>query len=137
MLKKQHQDIASNILVLVYYKRKKKTVTSDITKVICVHAKSLQSCPTLCNRLDYSPPGFSLHVILQARILEQVAMTSSRGSPQPRDRTHISYVPCIFRQVLYQWCHLGTVPLDITKARTQENEDKCSSFRPVIKFFLF
>ena len=55
----------------------------------CVNAKSLQSCPTLC---DYglSLPGFSVHGILQARILEWVVMPSSRGSSRPRDRTQIS-----------------------------------------------
>ena len=42
-----------------------------------MHAKSLQSCPTLCNPMDHSPPGFSVHGILQARILEGVAMPSS------------------------------------------------------------
>ena len=36
----------------------------------CVHAKLLQSCPTLCNPMDYSCPGSSVHEILQARILE-------------------------------------------------------------------
>ena len=44
-----------------------------------VHAKSLQSCPTLCDPMDCSPPGSSAHGILQARILEWVAMPSSRG----------------------------------------------------------
>ena len=40
-------------------------------KSVCVmHAKSLQPCPTLCDPMDYSPPGFSVHGILQARILE-------------------------------------------------------------------
>ena len=43
------------------------------------HAKSPQSCLTLCNPMDCSPTGFSVHGILQARILEQVAMPSSRG----------------------------------------------------------
>ena len=43
-------------------------------------AKSLQSCPTLCNPMDCSPPGSSAHGILQARILEWVSMPSSRGS---------------------------------------------------------
>ena len=46
-----------------------------------------QSCPTLCNHMDRSPPGSSVHGILQARTLEWVAMPSSRGSSQPRDRT--------------------------------------------------
>ena len=49
--------------------------------------KSLQSCPTLCNPVGCSPPGSSVHGIHQARILERVAMPSSRGSSPPRDRT--------------------------------------------------
>ena len=58
----------------------------------CVHAKSLQLCPTLCNSVDCSPPDSSVHGSLQTRILEWVAMPSSRGSSQPRDQTHVSYV---------------------------------------------
>jgi len=46
----------------------------------CVCAKSLQSCPALCDPMDYSLPGSSVPGILQARILEWVAMFSSRGS---------------------------------------------------------
>ena len=49
-----------------------------------VCAKSLQSCPTLCNPMDYSLPGSSVQGILQARILERVGMPSSRGSSRPR-----------------------------------------------------
>ena len=45
-----------------------------------------QSCPTLCDPMDYSPPGPSVHRIFQARILEWVAMPS-RGSTRPRDQT--------------------------------------------------
>ena len=55
-----------------------------------VHAQSLQSCLTLCDPMDGSPPGSSVHGILQARILEWVAMPSSRGSSQPRDQTQVS-----------------------------------------------
>ena len=47
----------------------------------CLLAQSLQSCPILCDPMDCSPPGCSVHGILQARILEQVAISSSRGSP--------------------------------------------------------
>ena len=47
-------------------------------------------CPMLCDPRDCSPPGSFVHRILQARILECVAMPSSRGSSQPRDRTRIS-----------------------------------------------
>ena len=53
-----------------------------------------QSCLTLCCPLDCSPPGSSVHGILQARILEWVAMPSSRASFWPRDQTHISCVFC-------------------------------------------
>ena len=49
-----------------------------------VCAKLLQSYPTLCNPMDGSLPGFSVHGILQARTLEWVAMPSSGGSSQPR-----------------------------------------------------
>ena len=45
---------------------------------LCMRAKSLQSCPTLCNPMDYSPPGSSVHGIFQARILEWVAMPFSK-----------------------------------------------------------
>ena len=49
-----------------------------------------QSCPTLCNFVDYSLSGSSIHGILQARILEWVAISFSRGSSQPRDQTRVS-----------------------------------------------
>ena len=54
--------------------------------------KSLQWCRTLCDPVDYSLPGFSVHRIFQARILEWVAMPSSRGSSQLRDRTQSSHI---------------------------------------------
>ena len=57
-----------------------------------------QLCPILCNSRDCNPPGSSVHGILQARILDWVAMPSSRASSQPRDQIHNS---CIGRQVLY------------------------------------
>ena len=47
-------------------------------------------CPTLCNPMDCRPPGSSVHRILPARILEWVAISFSRGSSQPRDRTCVS-----------------------------------------------
>ena len=64
-------------------------------------AKSLQSCLILCNSMGCSPPGSSVHGILWARILEWVAMPSSRIPSQPRDWIHISYISCLGRQVLY------------------------------------
>ena len=62
------------------------------THVCCGLCLVAQSCLTLCDPTDYSPPGFSAHWILQARILEWVAMPSSRGSSQPRDRTQVSHM---------------------------------------------
>ena len=52
-------------------------------------AKSLQLCLTLCDPMDYSPPGSSVLGTFQARILEWVAVPHSKGSPQPRDQTPI------------------------------------------------
>ena len=55
---------------------------------VCV-LKLLQSCSTLCDPMDRSPPGSSIHGILQARIPERVATFSFRGSSWPKDRTHL------------------------------------------------
>ena len=60
-----------------------------------------ESCPTLCDLTDCSPPGSSVHGIFQATTLEQVAFSSSRGSSQRRDRICVSCVSCIGRRVLY------------------------------------
>ena len=67
----------------------------------CMHPKLFQSCLTLCNTMDCSPPGSSVHGILQARILKWVATPSSRRSSRPWDQTSVSYISCIGRQVLY------------------------------------
>ena len=63
----------------------------------CLVAKS---CPTLCNPIDCSPSGSSVHGISQARIVERTAIFFCRGSFWSKDRTHIS---CIGRWVLYRW----------------------------------
>ena len=49
-----------------------------------------QSCSTLCDLMDYSPPSSSVHGIFQARTLEWVAISFSKGSSQPRNRTQVS-----------------------------------------------
>ena len=65
---------------------------SDLTACVLT---SLQLCPTLCDPMDCSPPGSSVHRTLQARILGWVAMpSSSRGSSRPSSRTRISCVSC-------------------------------------------
>ena len=63
----------------------------------CVHAKLFQLCPTLGDPTNCSPPGSSVHEILQARILEWIAISSFRRSFETRDRILISYVSCIGR----------------------------------------
>ena len=55
-------------------------------------AKSLQSCPTLWDPIDGSPPGSTVPGILQVRTLEWVAVPSSRGSSQPRDQIQVSRI---------------------------------------------
>ena len=67
-----------------------------------VHAKLLQSCPNLCDPVDHSPPASSVHGILQASILECVAISYFRGSSGPRDQINISYL--LYRQA-------GSLPL--------------------------
>ena len=51
-----------------------------------------QSCPTLCDPVDCRLPGSSVHRIFQARVLEWVAISFSRGSSQPRNRTQVSHI---------------------------------------------
>ena len=76
---------------------KPSTVKQPLPQSTHACAQSLQSCQTLYNPMDCSPPGSSVHGILQARILEWVAVFSSRGSSQSRNRTQVSYVSCIGR----------------------------------------
>ena len=60
-----------------------------------------QLCLTLCDPMDWGLPSSSVHGILQARILEWVAISSSRGSSQPRHQIAISCTSCFGRQILY------------------------------------
>ena len=65
----------------------------------------IQLCLSLCDPVDCSPVdcSSSVHGIAQVRILVWVAISSSRGSSLPRDRTHISCISCIGRRILYHW----------------------------------
>ena len=76
------------------------------------HTHTNWYCPTLCDRMDCSPLGSSVHGILQSRILEWVAISFSRGSSQQRDQTHVSYVSCIIRWVLYLQNNLESPSMD-------------------------
>ena len=62
----------------------------DMTERLNSSSEVAQSCPTLCDPTDCSLPGSSVHGIFQARILEWVVISFSRGSSQPRDRTQVS-----------------------------------------------
>ena len=75
--------------------------------IIC--ATSLQLCPTLVTPWNVACQApLSMGFSRQEFWCGFVAISSSRGSSQPRDQTHISYVSCIGRWVLYCSCHLGT-----------------------------
>ena len=69
--------------------------------MVCLCTKSLQSCLTLCDLLDYSLPGSSVHGISQARGREWIAMPSSRGIFLTQYFTQVFYISCIGRRVLY------------------------------------
>ena len=69
---------------------------------VCVHLHSVtQLCMILCDPMDCSVSGSCVHGILQARILEQVAISCSSGSSPPRDWTQVSCLSCLGRQILY------------------------------------
>ena len=65
-------------------------IERDTCSLQCYLQQFAQSCPTLCNPMDCSPPGSSFNEIFQARILEWAAISFSRGSSQPRDQTWVS-----------------------------------------------
>ena len=56
-----------------------------------------------CDPMDYRLPGSSVHGIFQARILQCIAISFSRGSSQLRDQTHVSCASCISKWILYHW----------------------------------
>ena len=80
-----------------------------------------QSCPTLCDPMDSSPPGSSVYGIIQARILEWVAMPSSRESSQPRNRTQV-------RSPTFQVDSLVTINsfMDNQQGPTTQHMELCS-----------
>ena len=90
-----------------------KMLSANLSEVIQLeHACCVtKSCLTICDPMDCSPPGSSVHEIFLARILEQVAISSSKGSSQPRDQTHASCVFCIGRKILY---HQATTGIQIS-----------------------
>ena len=99
-----HFNWVHEITMPLFYIRFKAS-TVNIVKCPSVYMLSRFSRVWLCNPTDCSPPGSSGHGILQARILEWIAMPSSRGSAQPRDQTLVSGIFCIGR-----WCSLPLAP---------------------------
>ena len=66
--------------------------TSIVLLLRATKVSVTQLCPTLCDSIDYSLPGSSFHGIFQARILERIAISFSRGSSQPRDQSQVSHI---------------------------------------------
>ena len=95
---------------------------------VCLHAKSIQSCPTLYGPMNHSTPGSSVLGILQAGILEWVSMPSSRGSSHPRycviqlgGACELSHFSCVQLFVmLWTVAHQGPLVHGILQARILE-----------------
>ena len=96
----------------------------------CMHAMSLQSCLTLCDPMDFSPPGSSVYGHLQAVILEWVSMPSSRGSSWPRDQTQVSL--CFLNWQTNSWPLMPP-----GKPRISQFKDHSKTFRDYIKCNFF
>ena len=92
---------------------------------MCVCLLVAQSRPTLCDPMGCSPPSSSVHGILQARILEWVAIPFSRGSPQPRDRTQVSCIAGRF----FTSKPPGKPALEL-KSKSESHSVVCNSLRP-------
>ena len=95
--------------------------------------KSLQLCLTLCDPMSGSPPGSSVHGILQARMLEWVAIFCPRGSSQPRDLTCVSYVSCTGRRIFTTTAILATVNSDMCSASLRIHMSYADILYPSIK----
>ena len=89
-------------------------ISEKLSVCVCVHA---QPCPILCDPMDCSPPGSSVHGILQARTLEWVAISSSRGSSWPRDQIHVSCVSCIGIHILNHCGNLIHRDIDVKQLK--------------------
>ena len=74
----------------------------SFTKCTAAAAKSLQSCPTLCDPMDCNLPGSPVYGIFQAIVLECIAISFSSGSSLPRDQTQVSHI-VDRRFTVYYW----------------------------------
>ena len=82
-------------------------------------AKSLQLCPILCDPMYCSPPGSSVHGILQARNLEWGASSSSKRSSHPRDQTCIRYTSCFSGWIFKYQNHLESLRCPNNKSKLE------------------
>ena len=96
MPRNMHLDMQEYLILKLSDLRKHKDLLS-LTFSVCV----LGRVQLFCSPTDCSPPGSSAHGISQTRLLEWVAISSSRWSSWPKDRTYISCVSCTGRQVVY------------------------------------
>ena len=88
-----------------------------------------QSCPTLLDPMNCSPPGSSVHGVFRARIMKHVAISFSGVSSQPRDQTHVSCVSCTGRQMLY-CCTTWEAPHDLCWYKTTTMHERPTSSLP-------
>ena len=91
------------------------TYSWEVRECVCT-----LSCLTLCNPMDCSPPGSSVHGIFQERILEQVAIFFSRGSSWAKDQTRISCVSCTGRQI-FATSKEGTERMLLSHEKSQDS----------------
>ena len=92
------------------------------------------SCPTLCDPMDCSQPGSSLHGIFQRRILKQVVISSSRWSSQPRDQTCVPCNSCLADRFFTSWV-TGETPTIFPTSSNYFIWWNCACFLGPIYFF--
>ena len=108
-------------------------LTYSVKVTLCVCMIVTQSCPTLWDPVHCSPPGSSVHRILQARILQWIAIPFSRVSSWPRDRTRISHIEGRFFTI---WATRRTWKWLIMKMSLQDvKEIRFSSYTLIPCFF--
>ena len=92
--------VSTDFIQIGQIMRIKQNISCRVLRAVVLQC-SAQSCPTLCYSMHCRPPGSSVYGIVQARIREWVAISSSRGSSRPKDQIQVSCVSCISRWVLY------------------------------------
>ena len=116
------------------------TLLGSFSPLRKVKALVSQLCPTLCDPMDCSPPGSSVHEILQASILEWVAIPFSRGSSQPRGRTWVS---CIAGRFFTVWAprearvpitSLGDESRPVLEMELRRQRDRKTQSQPILVF---